>query len=150
MKRVGKSSKKGFTLVELIVVLVILAVLAAMLVPALTGYITRAKQEKNYQAASTVYTAAQSLATEAYGKGQPLSTYLSLDNLKELSGTEKIEAFAYTMGTATTTNPGLAYEITVFSVKFTNDTSWYNYSADTNTWAPGTSETGTTKVPSGT
>ena len=44
MKRMNKSSKKGFTLVELIVVLVILAILAAMLVPALTGYIKRARQ----------------------------------------------------------------------------------------------------------
>lgn len=32
-------NKKGFTLVELIVVLVILAILAALLIPALTGYI---------------------------------------------------------------------------------------------------------------
>ena len=37
MKKTVKTSKKGFTLVELIVVLVILAILAAMLVPALTG-----------------------------------------------------------------------------------------------------------------
>ena len=36
-------NKKGFTLVELIVVLVILAILAALLVPALTGYIDKAK-----------------------------------------------------------------------------------------------------------
>ena len=42
------SQKRGFTLVELIVVLVILAILAAMLVPALTGYIKRAKEEKDY------------------------------------------------------------------------------------------------------
>ena len=35
--------KKGFTLVELIVVLVILAILAALLIPALTGYIDKAK-----------------------------------------------------------------------------------------------------------
>ena len=35
--------KKGFTLVELIVVLVILAILAALLVPALTGYIDKAR-----------------------------------------------------------------------------------------------------------
>ncbi|MBR6836906.1 MAG: type II secretion system protein [Oscillospiraceae bacterium] len=63
MKKVGKSSKKGFTLVELIVVLVILAVLAAMLVPALTGYIKRAQQEKDYQMAATVLTAAQAAAT---------------------------------------------------------------------------------------
>ena len=66
MKKVTKSSKKGFTLVELIVVLVILAILAAMLVPALTGYIKRARQEKDYQMAATVLTAAQSAATYQY------------------------------------------------------------------------------------
>ena len=69
MKKVGKSSKKGFTLVELIVVLVILAILAAMLVPALTGYIDKAKKEKDYQAASVVYAAAQAVITEKYGLG---------------------------------------------------------------------------------
>ena len=66
MKKTRKSSKKGFTLVELIVVLVILAILAAMLVPALTGYIKRARQEKDYQMAATVLTAAQSAATWQY------------------------------------------------------------------------------------
>ena len=38
-----RKKDKGFTLVELIVVLVILAILAAILVPALLGYIDRAK-----------------------------------------------------------------------------------------------------------
>ena len=66
MKKTVKASKKGFTLVELIVVLVILAILAAMLVPALTGYIKRARQEKDYQMAATVLTAAQSAATYQY------------------------------------------------------------------------------------
>ena len=41
-----KHKNKGFTLVELIVVLVILAILAALLVPALTGYIDKAKEKK--------------------------------------------------------------------------------------------------------
>ena len=36
-----KNTKRGFTLVELIVVLVILAILAALLIPALTGYMTK-------------------------------------------------------------------------------------------------------------
>ncbi len=70
MKKLGKSTKKGFTLVELIVVLVILAVLAAMLVPALVGYIDRAKAEKEYQTAATVYGAAQAVLTELYAKDE--------------------------------------------------------------------------------
>lgn len=70
MKKLGKSTKKGFTLVELIVVLVILAVLAAMLVPALVGYIDRAKAEKEYQTAATVYGAAQAVITEKYAKDE--------------------------------------------------------------------------------
>ena len=70
MKKVIKSTKKGFTLVELIVVLVILAILAAMLVPALTGYIKRARQEKDYQMAATVLTACQSAATYQYSQAK--------------------------------------------------------------------------------
>ena len=42
----SKKNKQGFTLVELIVVLVILAILTALLVPALTGYIDRAREKK--------------------------------------------------------------------------------------------------------
>ena len=42
----SQKNKQGFTLVELIVVLVILAILAALLVPALTGYIDRAREKK--------------------------------------------------------------------------------------------------------
>jgi len=70
MRKHIKNCRKGFTLVELIVVLVILAVLAAMLVPALTGYIKRARSEKDLQFAATLRVAAQSLLTEMYGKGE--------------------------------------------------------------------------------
>lgn len=61
--------KKGFTLVELIVVLVILAILAALLVPALTGYIDKANYEKVIATTRTVVMAAQTETSEAYGKG---------------------------------------------------------------------------------
>lgn len=61
-----KNDKKGFTLVELIVVLVILAILAALLVPALTGYIDKAKEKAVIADTRSVVMAAQTLADEAY------------------------------------------------------------------------------------
>ena len=64
-----KNKKKGFTLVELIVVLAILAILAAMLVPALTGYIDKANEKKTLATARQYYVAAQTVASEAYANG---------------------------------------------------------------------------------
>ena len=66
-------NKKGFTLVELIVVLVILAILAALLVPALTGYIDKANQEKVIAECRSVVMAAQTTASEYYGLNKDLS-----------------------------------------------------------------------------
>ena len=61
-------NEKGFTLVELIVVLVILAILAALLIPALTGYIDKANKEKVVSECRMVVMAAQTEASELYGK----------------------------------------------------------------------------------
>ena len=63
-------NKKGFTLVELIVVLVILAILAALLVPALTGYIDKANDQAIIAKTRSLVMAAQTLESEAYGKAK--------------------------------------------------------------------------------
>ena len=75
-----KNDNKGFTLVELIVVLVILAILAAILVPALLGYIDEAKQKQIVLEGKSVYTAAQAVASEMYAKNdspENIATYSS-------------------------------------------------------------------------
>ena len=64
----NREDDKGFTLVELIVVLVILAILAAILVPALLGYIDKAKEKKDLFKARSCLDAAQAELVELYGK----------------------------------------------------------------------------------
>ncbi len=57
MKR--NNSFKAFTLLELMVVIAIIGVLAAILVPAMSGYITKAQKTTDMVNAKTVYNAVQ-------------------------------------------------------------------------------------------
>jgi type IV pilus assembly protein PilA len=61
--------KKGFTLVEVIVVLVILAILMAIAVPSLTGYIDKARRDSTIAEAASAKTAVQAIVTDAYAHG---------------------------------------------------------------------------------
>jgi len=84
-----KKNNKGFTLVELIVVLVILAILAAILVPTLLGYIDRARSEKDYSTAQTVRVAAQAAIDQAYGDGVKTAAtgnHTSISSIDQMEG----------------------------------------------------------------
>ena len=60
-------------------VLVILAILAAILVPALLGWIDEAKKKQTVLEARNVYIATQTIADEQYAKNEATSTTLTLD-----------------------------------------------------------------------
>lgn len=86
-----KKNKKGFTLVELIVVLVILAILAALLIPALTGYIDKAKQKSVIAETRQCVMAAQTLVDEgsvntAEGDYGTIKKAKDITNLAEVPG----------------------------------------------------------------
>lgn len=67
-------AKKGFTLVELIVVIAIIGVLAAILVPTMLGHVENSRITSADQIAKTIKDAAQVAATEMDTQGMGLAT----------------------------------------------------------------------------
>lgn len=64
-----RASRRGFTLVEIIVVLVIIAILAAIAIPAMTGFVQEAKDQALISEARASYVAAQNVAVRETAKG---------------------------------------------------------------------------------
>mgnify|MGYP000428138250 FL=1 len=89
-----RSKKGGFTLVELIVVLVILAILAALLIPALTGYINKAKEKKVIAETRMAVMAVQTMNSDYYAaKNKDIDwTKLTDDQTKEFKELAEIDA----------------------------------------------------------
>ena len=130
-----KMNNKGFTLVELIVVLVILAILAAILVPTLMGYIDKAREEKDFSTAQAVRVAAQSVIAEKYGKGGA--------DVTALDDADKAAALKLVGADSSGNIDGKAvsiYSVSIASNQVSSicvliDGSYYSYSSTTNTWS---------------
>lgn len=84
-------AKKGFTLVELIVVIAIIGVLAAILVPTMLGYVQSSRVTAADQVAKTIKDAAQVCATEmdTIGKGLTAKTFFAVGEYKTASDGKK-------------------------------------------------------------
>ena len=126
-----KKNNKGFTLVELIVVLVILAILAAILTPALLGYIDRAKSEKDYSTAQTIRVAAQAAIDQAYGDGVLADGTGSVTKISDMgdgttvfsatyaaSGLNKYQQMVFDLASCTTTTSNTGKGVYSFSFNY--------------------------------
>jgi type IV pilus assembly protein PilA len=64
-----KNNRKGFTIVELVIVIAVIAILAGVLIPTFSGIITKAQESAEVQKVSAAYKEAYALEL-AEGKGE--------------------------------------------------------------------------------
>lgn len=93
-----KKNKKGFTLIEIIVVLVIMGILLAVAVPAVLGYVGKAQESQYLSEARAGYLGAQTIATKAKATdkklvpndqtGNKVGDAITKDKIKAESGEE--------------------------------------------------------------
>lgn len=111
-------SRKGFTLVELMVVILIVSILAAVAIPIMRGRIDSAKWTEGRSMAGTLATAIRAYSAEKgtvgnYGSSNPTLSQLGFAT-NDLNGTYfKTSAFSWTTAFDAAGDPDLTFTITV-------------------------------------
>ena len=92
------SDRKGFTLVELMIVIAIIGILAAVLYPSLMGYLERTRDTNRQQAMNQVGTALGTYFADMNAYPSPTGTTKCLDDIKgDLEGTGKAVQYLKTL-----------------------------------------------------
>lgn len=131
------NSRKGFTLVELIVVLVVVAIISAVVVPALLGYTDEAKEKKYITEAKAAMSSSQTVLTDAYTDGLTFLPKRLRDEALSTSGldsnTEFIvwtaKSFELADGTFKTTSSYTINSV-LYTTKDKNHYVYYNGTTD--------------------
>ena len=109
---------KGFTLIELMVVILIVAILAAVAIPIMRGRIDAAKWSEGKAMAGTLATAIRAYSAEkgddgSYGTDTPTLTALGFSS-SDLTGTYfAFSDYSWTTSYDATGDPALTFTITV-------------------------------------
>lgn len=97
-------SRRGFTLVELVVVLVIAGITASFAVPALTGYIDNAKEKQAVSETQACVETVTRIAAQKYAEWQKNTTY-QLAGGNELTSSAEFQPLVGCTGTTSNTPP---------------------------------------------
>ena len=103
LKRILRS-RRGFTLVELVVVLVIAGITASFAVPALTGYIDNAKEKQAVSETQACVETVTRIAAQKYAEWQKNTTY-QLAGGNELTSSAEFQPLVGCTGTTSNTPP---------------------------------------------
>ena len=99
-------SRRGFTLVELVVVLVIAGITASFAVPALTGYIDNAKEKQAVSETQACVETVTRIAAQKYAEWQKNTTY-QLAGGNELTNSAAFQPLVGCTGTTSNTPPAV-------------------------------------------
>lgn len=83
-KIMNTKNRKGFTLVELVVVIAIIGVLAAILIPTMMNYVKKARLKAANANAKLIFTTAKSQAAICIGDGEDSETFFTKWEVSEL------------------------------------------------------------------
>ncbi len=111
-----KLNKKGFTIVELVIVIAVIAILAAVLIPTFSNVIKKANDSAALQAVRNAYTEALSKATD--------------NGNYKAGGSESSNGFTFTWAKDATTGD-LTPSVTTAPDKYKDD---YTFSWADNAW----------------
>ena len=85
LQALNEKKKKGFTLIELVVVMCIIGILASTLIPQISGYITEAKKLKVLDQSRSVVMAVESYNLKSKSKISENTTINNIKNKAEIS-----------------------------------------------------------------